>query len=54
MFDFKALKEYCDSDVDILQRDYLELRKLFLEITDVDPFCYLIIASLWLPTDTIT
>lgn len=46
VFDFrKEIEEYCDSDVDILRRGCLELRKQFLEIANVDPFCYLTIAS---------
>ena len=45
-FDFmKELKEYCDSDVNILRRGLLELRKNFLEIVGVDPLQYLTIAS---------
>jgi len=39
VFDFqKEFLEYCDSDVDILRRGCLELRKQFLEIADIDPF----------------
>ncbi len=34
----KELYEYCNSDVDILQRGCLELRKQFLEIANIDPF----------------
>jgi uncharacterized membrane protein YvbJ len=30
--------EYCDSDVDILRRGCLDLRKQFLEIANIDPF----------------
>ncbi|XP_039294128.1 uncharacterized protein LOC120353641 [Nilaparvata lugens] len=41
----RELEEYCDSDVDILRRGCLELRKQFLEIANIDPFCYLTIAS---------
>jgi hypothetical protein len=41
VFDFdKELKEYCHSDVDILRRSCLELRKEFLEIANIDPFQY--------------
>jgi hypothetical protein len=41
-FDFqKEFVEYCDSDVDILRRGCLELRKQFLEIADIDPFQYI-------------
>src|SRR5262249_2371207 len=46
IFDFKKeLIEYCRSDVDILRRGCLELRKQFLEIANIDPFRYLTIAS---------
>ena len=46
VFDFqKEFLEYCDSDVDILRRGCLELRKQFLEIADIDPFQYITIAS---------
>ena len=38
-FDFQAeILRYCQSDVDILRRCYLEFRELFHQITDVDPF----------------
>jgi len=46
IFDFqKEFFEYCDSDVDILRRGCLELRKQFLEIADIDPFQYITIAG---------
>src|SRR5436190_19772438 len=46
VFDMKKeLEDYCDSDVDILRRGCLELRQQFLEIANIDPFCYLTIAS---------
>lgn len=46
VFDFqKEFLEYCDSNVDILHRGCLELRKNFLEIGDIDPFQYIRIAS---------
>jgi hypothetical protein len=32
---------YCESDVDILRIEYLELRKQFLEIADINPFQYI-------------
>ena len=49
MFDFrKELQEYCDSDVDILRRGCLELRKEFLQIANIDPFCYFTIASVYM------
>jgi len=41
----KEFLEYCDSDVDILRRGCLELRKQFLEMADIDPFQYVTIAS---------
>ena len=41
----KELVEYCDSDVDILRRGCLELRKQFLEIGNLDPFQYITIPS---------
>jgi hypothetical protein len=53
--------KYCKSDVDILRRGCLELRKLFLQIANIDPFQYITIASVcqaiyrkeFLPKDTI-
>jgi hypothetical protein len=46
VFDFqKEFIEYCDSDVDILRRVCLELRKQFLEIANIDPFQYITIAG---------
>ncbi|GFS99061.1 DNA_pol_B_2 domain-containing protein [Trichonephila clavipes] len=36
--------KYCDSDVDILRRECLEMRKLFLKIADIDPFRYVTLA----------
>jgi hypothetical protein len=46
LFDLKKeLYEYCNSDVDILRRGCLELRKQFLEIANVDPFRYITIAG---------
>lgn len=62
VFDFqKELLEYCQSDVDILGRGCLELRKRFLEIANIDPFQYVTIASVcmviyrskYLPNNTI-
>ena len=41
----KEINEYCNSDVDLLRRGCLELRKQFLEIANIDPFCYLTIAG---------
>jgi hypothetical protein len=44
-FDFqKEFLEYFDSDVDVLRRGCLELRKQFLEIANIDPFQYITIA----------
>ncbi|XP_066248831.1 uncharacterized protein [Euwallacea similis] len=46
VFDFqKELVEYCNSDVDILRRGCLELRKQFLEIANIDLFQYITIAA---------
>jgi hypothetical protein len=46
VFDFqKEFLEYCDSDIDILRRGCLELRKQILEIADIDSFQYIKIAS---------
>jgi len=41
----KELLEYCDSNVDILRRGCLELRKQFLEIAYIDTFQYITIAG---------
>ncbi|KAK7598318.1 hypothetical protein V9T40_006553 [Parthenolecanium corni] len=41
----KELLEYCDSDVDILRKGCLDFRKQFLDIENIDPFCYVTIAS---------
>ncbi|GFT56859.1 DNA_pol_B_2 domain-containing protein [Trichonephila clavipes] len=46
IFDFrKEIMKYCDSDVDILRRGCLEMRKLFLKIADIDPFRYVTLAG---------
>ncbi|XP_060868772.1 uncharacterized protein LOC132943701 [Metopolophium dirhodum] len=46
VFDFQLeLEEYCNSDVDILRRGCLELRKQFLDVCNIDPFKYITIAS---------
>ena len=34
----KELKEYCDLDVSILTRGCRELRRIFIEIGNIDPF----------------
>ncbi|XP_060855012.1 uncharacterized protein LOC132932655 [Metopolophium dirhodum] len=41
----EELEAYCDSDVDILRRGCLELRNQFLDIANIDPFCYTTIAG---------
>ncbi|GFW64855.1 DNA_pol_B_2 domain-containing protein [Trichonephila clavipes] len=46
IFDFrKEIMKYWDSDVDILRRGCLEMRKLFLKIADIDPFRYVTLAG---------
>ncbi|XP_071037010.1 uncharacterized protein [Parasteatoda tepidariorum] len=46
-FDFKKeFIKYCRSDVDILRKGCLELRRLFLQILNVDPFKYVTLAGL--------
>ncbi|GBM75550.1 hypothetical protein AVEN_180660-1 [Araneus ventricosus] len=50
-FDFQAeMLSYCRSDVDILRRCCIQFRKQFIEIADVDPFCYVTIASACMAT----
>jgi len=45
-FNFKTeMYKYCKSDVDILRRGCLELRRLFIQIANIDPFQYITIAS---------
>jgi len=45
-FDFKKeLIEYCRSDVDILRRACLALRKLFMDTENIDPFQYTTLPS---------
>ncbi|GBM04002.1 hypothetical protein AVEN_156168-1, partial [Araneus ventricosus] len=45
-FDFrKEILDYCRSDVDILRRCCLEFRRQFIDVANVDPFCYVTIAS---------
>jgi hypothetical protein len=41
----KDLLEYCNSDVDILRRSCLELRREFLGIANIDPFQYITLPS---------
>ena len=46
VFNFKdEMFKYCKSDVDILRRGCLKLRELFLQISNIDPFQYVTIAS---------
>src|SRR3989442_1559255 len=61
-FDFKKeMYKYCKSDVDILRRGCLKLRELFMQISNIDPFQYITIASVchaiyrneFLPANTI-
>ena len=48
-FNFKEeMHKYCTSDVDILRRGCMEFRKLFLEISAIDPFQYITLASVCL------
>jgi len=45
-FDFKQeMYNCCKSDVDILRKGCLKLRKLFIQIANIDPFQYITIAS---------
>ena len=45
-FNFKQeMYQYCKSDVDILRRGCLQLRQLFLNISQIDPFQYITIAG---------
>ena len=62
IFDFKQeMYKYCKSDVDILRRGCLKLGELFMQISKIDPFQYMTIASVcqaiyrneYLPFDTI-
>ena len=62
VFDFnKEIIDYCRSDVDILRRCCLEFRELFHDITDIDPFrtltiasaCHMVYRSKYLLKDTI-
>ena len=46
IFDFKKeIHEYCRSDVDILRRDIMKLREDFIQLENIDPLCYITIAS---------
>lgn len=42
---YKEMKAYCISDVDILRRSCIIFKDLFVEIADIDPFQYTTIAS---------
>ena len=62
VFNFKEeIVAYCRSDVDILRRCCLEFRELFHNVTDIDPFrtlaiasaCHLVYRTNYLPKDTI-
>ena len=45
-FNFEEeMYKYCKSDVDILRRGCLKLRELFIQISNIDPFQYMTIAS---------
>jgi hypothetical protein len=62
-FDFNfELDKYCSSDVDILKRGALKFRKLFLELTKIDPFaksitiaslCQLVYRTMFMKPNTI-
>ena len=46
IFDFKKeILEYCRSDVDILRRGMMKLREDFIQLENIDPLCYITIAS---------
>ena len=62
VFNFKEeIIAYCRSDVDILRRCCLEFRELFHEVTEIDPFrtitiasaCHKVYRTNYLPKDTI-
>ena len=62
VFNFREeIIAYCRSDVDILRRCCLEFRELFYNVTDIDPFttltiasaCHLVYRTNYLPKDTI-
>ena len=62
VFNFQeGIVTYCRSDVDILRRCCLEFRELFHNVTDIDPFttltiasaCHLVYRTNYLPKDTI-
>ena len=46
VFNFKEeMHKYCKSDVDILRRGCLQLKELFVQISNIDPFQYITIAG---------
>ena len=46
IFDFqKEIIEYCRSDVDTLRRGIMKLRGDFIQLENIDPLCYITIAS---------
>ena len=46
VFDFqKEIIEYCRSDVDILRRGMMKFREDFIQLENIDPLCYITIAS---------
>lgn len=48
LFDFeKELIEYCRSDVDILRRSMIKFRENFIELENIDPFCYTTILQVY-------
>ena len=62
VFNFnEEIVAYCRSDVDILRRCCLEFRELFYDVTEIDPFatltiasaCHLVYRTNYLPKDTI-
>ena len=62
VFNFQEeILAYCRSDVDILRQCCLEFRELFHDVTDIDPFrtltiasaCHLVYRTNYLPKDTI-
>ena len=47
VFDFqKEILEYCLSDVDILRRGVMKLRKGFIQLENIDPLRYIMITSI--------
>ena len=49
IFDFKKkIIEYCQSDIDILRRSLITCRDDFIQLQNIDPLCYITIASVCL------